>query len=69
MNTILSSIDSPTTFADWLGEALGLVQRVDARLRGDAPRTAGPRLRHGRQVLTDHQCLRLAGLAAAAGLS
>ncbi len=63
MNTIQPSIESSTsTLGDWLADAIELVQRVNARLRSDPPRALAPRLRHGRQVLTNRQCLLLAGL-------
>lgn len=62
MNTIQPSIDSPPSrFADWLAEAVELVQRVNTRLRQD-PRTAETPAR-SRQVLSDQRCLELAGLA------
>ena len=63
MNTIQPSIEPPSyPFADWLGEAVALVQRVNARLNAGATIPVGPVLRHGRQVLTDNRCLELAGL-------
>lgn len=64
MNTIQPSIEpSSYPFADWLGEAVALVQRVNARLKASASISVGPALCHGRQVLTDHRCLELAGLS------
>ena len=63
MNTIQPSIEPPSyPFADWLGEAMALVQRVNARLRPATPPQSQPILRHGRQVLTDGRCLALAAL-------
>ncbi|MBA3699418.1 MAG: hypothetical protein H0W78_11270 [Planctomycetes bacterium] len=69
MNTIQSSIDSPSSsFADWLTDAVALVQRVNARLKsgttpaGGPTAPAGPILRHGRKVLTNQRCLELAAL-------
>ncbi len=62
MNTIQPSIDSSSSsIADWLADAVGLVQRVNARLRHDG-RAKVPALRHGRQVLNDRRCLELAAL-------
>lgn len=64
MNTIQPSIEPPSyPLADWLGEAVALVQRVNARLRSATPPSSQPILRHGRQVLTDGRCLVLAALA------
>jgi hypothetical protein len=64
MNTIQPSIDSsPSGFADWLNDAVGLVQRVNARLRKSPESPKQPALRHGRRVLTNQQCQSLAGLA------
>jgi hypothetical protein len=63
MNTIQPSIEPPSyPFADWLGEAVALVQRVNARLRPGIPPPSQPILRHGRKVLTDSRCLVLAAL-------
>lgn len=64
MNTIQPSIEPPAyPFADWLGEAIALVQRVNARLRSETAQPSQPNLRHGRQVLTDSRCLVLAALS------
>ncbi len=65
MPTIQPSMDSPTSsLADWWNDALALVQRVNDRLRQEPPPSAiSPRLRHGRRVLTNRDCVRLAGLA------
>jgi hypothetical protein len=63
MNAIQPSIEPPSyPFADWLGEAIALVQRVNARLRPETPPPSPPILRHGRHVLTDSRCLLLAAL-------
>jgi hypothetical protein len=62
MNTFHPSIDSsPSCLTDWLTEAVGLVQRVNARLCRDPRPTEASR--HRRQVLSDLRCLELAGLA------
>lgn len=64
MNTIQPSIESSSSsIADWLADAVGLVQRVNARLRQETPaRAKTPVLRHGRKVLSDQRCLELAAL-------
>ncbi len=63
MNIIQPSIEpSSYPFADWLGDAVALVQRVNARLNAGATIPVGLVLCPGRHVLTDHRCLELAGL-------
>ena len=64
MNTIQpSSGPSSSCIAEWLADAVGLVQRVNARLRQDRRPARGPSPRHGREVLDDLRCRELAGLA------
>jgi hypothetical protein len=64
MSTIQPGIDSSSTWSEWLADALGLVQRVNARVhQARESRAPSPRLRHGRLVLNDRRCLYLAGLA------
>jgi hypothetical protein len=62
MHTVKPSIDlNSNPLADWLGEAIALVQRVNAKLRKDPISTSGHVERAGRLVLTDSRCLSLAG--------
>lgn len=63
MNTIQPSIDSPSpSLADWLADAVALVQRVNARVKAGSAAIRDPGPSPQRLVLTDHRCLELAGL-------
>lgn len=64
MSTIQPSMESSSSYLDdWLVEAIGLVQRVNARLRRDPAPDAPVRSVCQRLVLDDGRCRELAGLA------